>query len=110
MTTVLMFFMVFMLAYGIYFLCTHLEKEEKNGGKGPQKGKSGWSEILPGYRGRTIEIVVKDPMFGIGVIHSQKGILQDLDDQWIEMVCEEKKKKVIKMICLDQISGVKEIL
>ena len=38
MTTVLMFFMVFMLAYGIYFLCTHLEKEEKNGEKAPQKG------------------------------------------------------------------------
>lgn len=110
MTTVLMFLMVFMLVYGIYFLCTHLEKEEKNGKKAPQKGESGWAEILPGYRGRTIEIVVKDPMFGIGVIHSQKGILQDLDDQWMEMVCEEKKKKVIKMIRLDQISGVKEIL
>ena len=110
MTTVLMFFMVFMLAYGIYFLCTHLEKEEKNGKKAPQKDGHGWAEILPGYRGRTIEIVVNDPMFGIGVIHSQKGILQDLDDQWMEMVCEEKKKKVIKMIRLDQISGVKEIL
>ena len=105
MTTVLMFLMVFMLAYGIYFLCTHLEKEEKNGKKAPQKDGHGWAEILPGYRGRTIEIVVKDPMFGIGVIHSQKGIFQ-----WIEIVCEEKKKKVIKMIRLDQISGVKEIL
>ena len=53
---------------------------------------------------------VKDPMFGIGVIHSQKGVLRDLDDQWLEMVCEEKKKKIIKIIRLDQISGVKEIL
>ena len=110
MTTVLMFFMVFMLAYGIYFLCTHLEKEEKNGEKEPQKGENGWAEILPGYRGRTIEIVVKDPMFGIEVIHSQKGVLRDLDDQWLEMVCEEKKKKIIKIIRVDQISGVKEIL
>lgn len=110
MTTVLMFLMVFMLAYGIYFVCTHLEKEEKSGGKVPQKDESGWAEILLGYLGKTIEIVVKDPMFGIGVIHSQKGVLQDLDDQWMEMVCEEKKKKVIKMIRLDQISGVKEIL
>lgn len=42
MTTVLMFLMVFMLVYGIYFLCTHLEKEEKNGKKAPQKGESGW--------------------------------------------------------------------
>ena len=102
MTTALMVLMVFLLGYGIYFLCTHLEKEEKD--------ESGWSEILPGYLGRTIEVVVKDPMFGIGVIHSQKGVLRDLDDQWLEMVCEEKKKKIIKIIRLDQISGVKEIL
>ena len=54
MTTVLMFFMVFMLAYGIYFLCTHLEKEEKNGEKEPQKDGHGWAEILPVYRGLTI--------------------------------------------------------
>ena len=39
MTTVLMFFMVFMLAYGIYFLCTHLEKEEKNGEKSAAEGR-----------------------------------------------------------------------
>ena len=110
MTTALMVLMVFLMGYGIYFLCTHLEKEEKDAKKAAQKDESGWSEILPGYLGRTIEVVVKDPMFGIGVIHSQKGVLRDLDDQWLEMVCEEKKKKIIKIIRLDQISGVKEIL
>lgn len=40
MTTVLMFLMVFMLAYGIYFLCTHLEKEEKNGKKSAAEGRT----------------------------------------------------------------------
>ena len=70
MTTALMVLMVFLLGYGIYFLCTHLEKEEKDAKKAAQKDESGWSEILPGYLGRTIEVVVKDPMFGIGVIHS----------------------------------------
>ena len=96
MTTALMVLMVFLLGYGIYFLCTHLEKEEKDAKKAAQKNENGWSEILPGCLGRTIEVVVKDPMFGIGVIHSQKGVLRDLDDQWLEMVCEEKKKKIIK--------------
>ena len=109
MTTIGMVLVVLMLAYGIYFVCTHLEKEEKSGKKAPQKDGNRWAEILPGYLGRTVEIVVKDPLFGIGVIHSQKGILQDLDGQWLEMVCEEKKKKVTKMIRLDQISAVKEI-
>ena len=42
MTTVLMFFMVFMLAYGIYFLCTHLEKEEKNGNMNERNEKRNW--------------------------------------------------------------------
>ena len=109
MTTIGMVLVVLMLAYGIYFVCTHLEKEEKNGKKELQKDGNKWAEILPGYLGRTVEIVVKAPLFGIGVIHSQKGILQDLDGQWLEMVCEEKKKKVTKMIRLDQISAVKEI-
>ena len=87
MTTVLMFLMVFMLAYGIYFLCTHLEKEEKNGKKAPQKDGHGWAEILPGYRGRTIEIVVKDPMFGIGVIVGRNARADDMDIN----VCKKKQ-------------------
>ena len=61
MTTTLLVLVVLMVAYGIYFVCTHLEKEEKNGKKAPQKDGNRWAEILPGYMGRTVEIVVKAP-------------------------------------------------
>ena len=51
MTTIGMVLVVLMLAYGIYFVCTHLEKEEKNGKKELQKDGNKWAEILPGIWG-----------------------------------------------------------
>ena len=39
-----------------------------------------------------------------------KGILTDVDDEWLEMECTIKKKKVLKIFRIDNISGVKEIV
>ena len=47
-------------------------------------------------------------MFSIDIIHSQKGILTDLDEEWMELECMEKKKKVQKILRIDQISAVKK--
>ena len=44
------------------------------------------------------------------MIFSAKGILIDLDEEWVMLEIEVKKKKVVKMFRIDNISSIKEIL
>lgn len=107
--TVFLFLAIMCLGFAVYGLVTYLEKrEEKKKNPAEDPGES-WGAVLPEYLGRTIEITVKTPMFSIDIIHSQKGILTDLDEEWMELECMEKKKKVQKILRIDQISAVKEI-
>ena len=46
----------------------------------------------------------------IDIMFSVKGILIDMDDEWIMLEISEKKKKIIKMIRIDNISSIKEIV
>jgi len=48
-------------------------------------------------------------MVNIDVIYSTRGILRDMDDEWLELECEEKKGTVVRIIRLDQVKGAKEI-
>lgn len=41
---------------------------------------------------------------------SVTGILLDLDEEWVMMEVEEKKKKIIKMFRINNIKNIKEIL
>ena len=56
------------------------------------------------------EIVVKEPLPYIDIMYSEKGILLDMDDEWVMLSCRQKKKHVVKILRIDNISSVKEII
>ena len=43
-------------------------------------------------------------------MYSEKGMLLDMDDEWIMLLCSRKKKTVVKILRIDNISSVKEIV
>lgn len=90
-----------------WFVTTYAEKKGKPEVK---RQEVSWGRILTEYRGKTCEIVVKEPLVNIDIMYSARGILKDLDDEWLELECEDKKGKVVKFLRLDQIKGVKEII
>ena len=49
-------------------------------------------------------------MVALDIMFSAKGILVDLDEEWVMLEVEVKKKKVVKMFLIDNISSIKEIL
>ena len=44
------------------------------------------------------------------MLFSVKGILVDVDDEWVMLRVQEKKKKVTKIFRIENISGINEIL
>ena len=54
--------------------------------------------------------MVKEPLVNIDVMYSVKGIMTDVDDEWLEMECTVKKKKVLKIFRIANVSGIKEIV
>ena len=56
------------------------------------------------------EITLKEPLVALDIMFSAKGILIDLDEEWVMLEVEVKKKKVVKMFRIDNISSIKEIL
>ena len=71
--------------------------------------ESDWKKILAEYLGKSCEVTIKEPMVNIDVIYSTRGFLRDMDDEWLELECEEKKGTVVRIIRLDQVKGAKEI-
>ena len=83
---------------------------ENKKGKEQGKQKFSWSPFLPEYKGKNCEIVVKEPLPYIDIMSSEKGILLDMDDEWLMLSCRQKKKTVVKILRIDNISSVKEIV
>ena len=83
---------------------------ENKKGKEQGKQKFSWSPFLPEYKGKNCEIVVKEPLPYIDIMYSEKGILLEVDDEWIMLSCRQKKKTVVKILRIDNISSVKEIV
>ena len=46
----------------------------------------------------------------IDIMFSVRGILVDLDDEWVMVKTQDKKKKSIKIFRIDNVSGIKEIV
>ena len=67
------------------------------------------SRVLPQYIGKHCEITVKDPLVYIDIMHSVKGLLLDVDDEWIMLECKGKKT-IKKILRISNISSVKEII
>ena len=83
------------------------EKEE-----GIQNGETStlpYEKILPEYLNKKCELTIKDAMPAIDVMFSVTGTLVDLDDQWLMLEVETKKKTIKKLLRVDSVKGVKEI-
>lgn len=104
MTDILLIIIIAMLAYVI-----HLMKERTAGGEKEAK-KLSYQKVLPEYLNKMCEITLKEPLATLDIMFSAKGILVDLDEEWVMLEVEVKKKKVIKMFRIDNISSIKEIL
>lgn len=83
---------------------------EKKKGNEQEKQEFSWSSFLPEYKEKNCEIVVKEPLPYIDIMYSEKGILLDMDDEWVMLSCRQKKKHVVKILRIDNISSVKEII
>lgn len=100
----IIFLLIVFIGLLIYIICEN-KKESKL-----DKTLISWRKLLPGYIGKNCEIVVKEPLVNIDVMYSVTGILTDVDDEWLELECTVKKKKVLKIFRIDNVSGVKEIV
>lgn len=98
------FLLIVIIGLLIYIIC-----ENKKAPK-PDRAPMPWERLLHEYIGKNCDIVVKDPLINIDVIYSVKGILTDVDDEWLELECTVKKKKVLKIFRIDNVSSVKEIV
>lgn len=81
-------------------------QEEKRREK--EKKQKKIQEQLLSMLGKKCEIRIGKPMFHIDIITNVQGILEDMDDEWI-VIKEEGKKKNIKVIRKSMISSLKNI-
>lgn len=88
----------------IYIIC-----EMKKGEENQREPHCSFREVLADYRGKICEITVKEPLM-IDIMFSVRGILVDLDDEWVMVKTQDKKKKSIKIFRVDNVSGIKEIV
>ena len=65
---------------------------ENKKGKEQGKQKFSWSPFLPEYKGKNCEIVVKEPLPYIDIMYSEKGLLLDMDDEWIMLLCRKRRQ------------------
>ena len=104
MTDILLIIIIAMLAYVIHLMKERTAREEK------EEKKLSYQKVLPDYLNKMCEITLKEPLAALDIMFSAKGVLADLDDEWVMLEIEVKKKKVVKMFRIDNISSIKEIL
>lgn len=104
MTDILLIIIIAMLAYMIHIL------KERTGIDKKEEKKVSYQKVLPEYLNKMCEITLKEPLVALDIMFSVKGILIDLDEEWVMLEVEGKKKKVLKMFRIDNISSIKEIL
>lgn len=106
MTNFLLLIIAALLGYMTYMM--HKEKKQKQTGT-PDKQQLPMAQILPDYLNKKCELRVKDAMMAIDVLYSATGTLIDLDDEWLMLEVETKKKTVRKLLRVDSVRSVKEI-
>lgn len=106
MTNFLLFLIALLLGYVTYMMHTERKK------RGIQNGETStlpYDKILPEYLNKKCELTIKDAMPAIDVMFSVTGTLVDLDDQWLMLEVETKKKTIKKLLRVDSVKSVKEI-
>lgn len=49
-------------------------------------------------------------MYLLDVMYSARGVLIDMDDEWIMLEREQKSKKSVKVLRIEKVGGIKEII
>lgn len=104
MTDILLIIVILMLGYMIYTWKHPKEEGEK------VQSKLSYHKILPDYLNKKCEIIVKDSLPSIDVMFNVQGALIDVDDEWLMIEVKTKKKTSMKMIRIENVSSVKEIV
>ena len=100
MVTFLLFVVIGLL---VYLVCEYKKHEPES------RQETSYREILPSFLNKNCEVILKKPLLSIDLAYSAKGILVDMDEDWIMLERQEKKKKVVKVLRIELVSGVKEI-
>ena len=98
------FLVIVVIGLLIYIICEY-KKEEKE-----LKKDISYKEVVPQFLDKNCEIVLKKSLVYIDAIYSVKGILTDVDEEWIMLERVEKSKKKVRVLRIDNISGIKEIV
>lgn len=97
-------FLVIIIALLLYIIYDRKRESEAAGRVQPS-----FQKILTEFRGKMCEITLKEPLM-IDIMFSVKGILADVDEEWVMIETQSKKKKVMKIFRIDNISGISEIM
>ncbi|MBR4027477.1 MAG: hypothetical protein IKJ01_08005 [Lachnospiraceae bacterium] len=100
---------IILLCYIIYCINRKENKETENEETEKDEQKS-FQKVIPEYLHKMCEITVKDPLVRIDIMFSVKGILTDIDEEWVMLEVKEKKKNVFKIFRIDNINSIKEVL
>lgn len=99
-----------LLLIAIVILLACILREMKRDPKVMNKTRKSYAAILPDYLQKTCEIHVKDPMPALDTMFSVKGVVIDTDDEWVLLEIPGKKKTVQRLLRIDNIRSIKEIL
>lgn len=98
------FLVLIVIGLLVYIICEY--KEE---GKEVKKEIS-YKEVLPQFLNKNCEIILKESLVSIDALYSVKGVLTDVDEEWIMLEIVGKSKNKIKVLRIDNIGGIKEIV
>lgn len=101
--SITIFLIMVFLGFGIYMLVELIEKNKVT------KQTVSYKQILPDYYQKNCEIRVKNAMPTIDIMYSIKGIVADMDDEWVMIEVAGKKKTTVKIMKIENINGIKEI-
>lgn len=101
---ILLVIIILQLAYLIYYIRKPKTAEEK------EQKELKYKKILPQYMNKKCEIIIKEPLAAIDIMFNEKGVLVDMDEEWLMLEVETKKKRSWKMFRIDNISSIKEIV
>lgn len=104
MTDILLIIIILLLVYLIHMLKGKAEESNT-----ASDGFS-YAKVLPDYLNRSCEIIVKEPLAAIDVMFTVKGILLDFDEEWLMLEVKGKKASITKMLRIENISSIKEIM
>lgn len=99
MVTFLIFVVIGLL---IYIICELTDSKKT-------KPETSYKEVIPQFLNKYCEITIKNSLASIDVMYSTRGVLTDMDDEWIMLERTEKSKRSVKVLRIDNIGGIKEI-